>query len=81
MVWIDGNILLDLGFIDTLQYRQSMAHTGNAHFFELFMLQRDKRLADDLIFCISLANAFFNSNDLHPPMNVSQYRRSPNPTR
>ena len=51
MVWINGYILLDLCFVNTLKNRQSVANASNAHFLQLIMLQRYQRFTNDFVFC------------------------------
>lgn len=52
MVAFDGNILGLLDIIDTFQNGQSMANAGNAHAFQVIMLEGYQRFADDLVLCI-----------------------------
>jgi hypothetical protein len=51
MVGIERNILLYFHLVDTLEYCQPVPHTGNSHFLQLIVSQRDKRLSDDTILC------------------------------
>jgi hypothetical protein len=51
MVCVKGDKLLDFDFIHALQNRQSMSHTVNAHFLQLFMLQSNQGFANNRIFC------------------------------
>lgn len=51
MVALNGDILCLLDVVDTFQYRQPMADTGNAHALQVVMLERDQSLPDDFIVC------------------------------
>lgn len=50
MVRINGDVLLDLGLVDTFQNGQPVAHAADPHFLELIVLQRNQCLADNLVF-------------------------------
>lgn len=51
MIRVERNLMLDLGLIHILKDGQAMSHTGDTHFFQFIMLQSNKRLANNFIFC------------------------------
>jgi hypothetical protein len=51
VIALDGHILRFLDVVDTLQDRKTMTHARNAHAFEVIVLQRYERLADDFVLC------------------------------
>jgi hypothetical protein len=85
MVRIHGNVLFHFGFVDTFEDGQSMSNAGNAHLFQLIMLQSDESLPDNFVFwCIEKPrseqrlreNRHANSNT---PKKEARYWRRPNP--
>ena len=55
MISIQRDILFDLDLVDAFQDGQTMAHAGDAHFFQLVVFEGDEGFAYDFVFCRRLA--------------------------
>jgi hypothetical protein len=51
VVRFNGNVLVDFQIVNVLQDGQSVSDTGYAHLFQLIVLECDKRLALNAVFC------------------------------
>lgn len=51
MIRVDGNILLDFGFVDALKNCQAVPDARDAHLFQFVMFQGYQRFSHNFILC------------------------------